>query len=77
MSTSDREHSAGAGVDESCKVSQGLELQAVLRCQPEAELVVDHLEEPDSIDGGHPGLTQMGIEIGVGTKVQMLIDKLL
>ena len=77
MALIDREHSAGAGIDEFHKLSQGPELQAVLWCQREVERLVGLLEERDRIHRGHSGLTQVGIEIGVATKVQMLIDKLL
>lgn len=57
MSLADGEHSAGAGVDVVGKQPQGLELQAVLGCQPEIERIVDFPEERDRIHRGHPGVT--------------------
>ena len=76
MPPTDREHSTGVVIDICRKRSQCLELQAIFGLQREVERLVDLLEERNRIHRGDPGVTQLGIEIGVAAKVQVLVGKL-
>ena len=76
LSLADEEHSIGVGVDVCLKRSQGAELQAFFGLQREGECFVDLLEERNRIYRGHPGVSQPGIEIRIGTKAQVLVGKL-